>query len=430
MIKKIISILIVLVYISLSFLGPVTADGGIFGKGATIFTIDENTQYSVIHHRAGKQKMIVTVNFDWEESNKTVWIFPLPSDPEDVDIDIADGAPVFSGIDVIKEAKDSLRETSNIFLLSYMLSAAIPFPLSLLYTSIGGMIGSTGIDVYKHLEKYGLTAEVISAVEGLGIYEYLTENGLNISEGLISQLDVYVEKDFSFVVTWISSSNTSIRNPGIIIEFPTKNIFYPLILTSIYGTNIIPIELMIVGHVSPIIYERIEPHCTITYHHGEASKHYYNASPELSNFIKEIKDNWDGAFTRIKINAPSNLFIEDLWIKNKSPEKVRYAVTVYEIFSKNKGYGILIFLFIIFSVFIALIFGIVIFGYKKDDIPIYFILGWINLIGILGLILFMVFIRRNRNYSLKNATLFIISFIMAFILLIWILLTILNLPLS
>ena len=134
--KKGLSILIVLALIASPLLGPVAADGGIFGKGTTIFTIDENTQYAVIHHMSGKQKMIVTVNFDWVESNKTAWIFPLPSNPESVDIDIADGAPVFSGDDLIKEAKDDLQLTMGIFPYMYLMSVAIPLPFTLSYRPI------------------------------------------------------------------------------------------------------------------------------------------------------------------------------------------------------------------------------------------------------------------------------------------------------
>ena len=438
MIKKVISILIVLVYISLPFLAPVTADGGIFGKRDTIFYVEENTQYAVIHHLAGNQKMIVSVNFDWEDSNKTAWIFPISSDPENVDIDVTDGVPIFWGNDVIKEAKEDLRDALNLFLGSYLISVAIPVPFALTYSSISGMKGGLGastgnVDVHKHLEKYGLTVEVISATEGIGIYRYMTNRGLDISEGIVSQLDQYVEKDFSFVVTWISSENLTAREPGIIMEFPTQKIFYPMILTSIYGNHVIPIELMIVGHVSPIIYDEIEPYCSVSYWKGSVSTNYgYSSyqkiSPTLKNLTKGIKDNWEGKFTRLEINAPSSFFKEDLWFENEVPGNVEYAMTIHNIFGEKTRFPTFLLLFLIFSLLIALILGSIVFGRKKDSIPYYLLMGLGNLIGIIGLILVTLIIREHRKFSWEKAALFILLFFSVYIISMWLLFAILMAP--
>ncbi len=438
MIKKVISILIVLVYISLPFLAPVTADGGIFGKRDTIFYIKENTQYAVIHHLAGKQNMIVSVNFDWEESNKTAWIFPIPSDPEKVDIDVADGVPIFRGNDVVKEAKEDLSEALNLFLGSYLISVAIPVPFALTYASISGMRGglwasSGNVDIHKHLEKYGLTVEVISATKGIGIYRYMTNRGLDISEGIVSQLDQYVEKDYSFVVTWISNENLTAREPGLIMEFPTQKMFYPMILTSIYGSHEIPIELMIVGHVSPIIYDEIKSYCSVSYWRGSVSTNYgyvsdKHISPALRNFTKDIKDNGEGKFTRLEINAPSTFFREDLWIEKEAPDKVEYAIAIHNVFGEDTRFPTFLLLFLTFSLLISFILGIVIFGRKKDDIPFYLLMGLGNLVGILGLLLCTIIISGYKKFSLEKAALFILSFISVYIVSIWSLFAILMVP--
>lgn len=439
--KKILSIIIALIYFSVPLLGVISADGGIFGKRETIFYLKENTQYAVIHHIAGRQRMIVSVNFDWKESNKTAWVFPVPSDPENVEIDVADGAPIFSGSDMVREAKDDLGEALNLFLVSYLVSIVIPVPFTLTFASIkfggmmGGMMASSGrVDVHKHLEKYGLTIEVISATEGLGVYRYLKDNGLDISEGMVTQLDEYVEKDYSFVVTWISSENLSVREPGIIIEFPTHKIFYPMILTSIYGNEVIPIELMIVGHVSPIIFDEIEPYFSVSYWRGSVLTNYgyftyQTMSPGVLNFTKNIEDNWEGKFTRIEINAPSSFFKEDLWIEKASPDEVEYAITIHNIFGEKTRFPTFLLLFLAFSLPIALILGIVVFGRKKEDIPYYLLMGLGNLVGILGLILVTSIVRKDRKFPSEKATLFIISFFSVFIISIWLLFTILLIPL-
>jgi hypothetical protein len=436
-IKRIFVALMVMMFLSSPILGMASADGGIFGKAGSLFYLKENTQYSVIDYSNGIQKMMISVNFDWQDSQKAAWILPIPSNPDSVNVDLADGAPSFRGADLIDLAKDDLEDARLSHTFTYLASTAIPIPISMLFFSVTGMMAgtaSTGIEVSQRVEKHGLTVEIISATKGTGIYNYLAGNDLDISQGIIPQLDKYVKKEYSFAITWISDNKLLAREPGLILEFPTKDIYYPMILTSIYKDRTIPIEIIIVGHVTPKIYSEIEPYTSVKYWYNgySPSRNYgYNRnSPEINNFTDDITNKWDRKFTSIEIKAPANTFKKDIWMENQAPFKVPHAYGIHESFKSQNRFQTMLVLYLFFSIVIACILGVIIFGKKKEDIPIYFLLGIGNFIGIFGLIIFTAYMNKKKKYGLEKAALFITTYIITFFLSIWFLLTILMLPLS
>ena len=222
--QKTFSLYVALLFVSVPFLGLASGDGGVFGKFESVFQVDQNSQIGMINHANGVQKMIISINFDWSESTSTAWIFPVPADPQQINVDLAGSVPTFSGKDVIEEANEDLTGSFSGFGISYLGSVWLPLPVNIYITSwmvLGLAPSGTNVEVHKHLEKYGMVIEVISAKDGAGVYDYLADNDLEITQGLIPQLDDYVEKDYSFVVTWIAGTQVYVREPGVIVEFPT-----------------------------------------------------------------------------------------------------------------------------------------------------------------------------------------------------------------
>ncbi|MEW6069354.1 MAG: hypothetical protein AB1485_01930 [Candidatus Thermoplasmatota archaeon] len=431
MIKKIICWLVALLFLSNCFFLQVSADGGIFGKRYTVFYLKENSQYAVINYVNGKQKMIVSVSFNWENSNKTAWVFPIPSSPENTDIDIVSGAPIFRGRNVIEDAKEEIGDCLGTHLALYTFSILPIIPLTFYVWTSGFMGGGGGgVSVHKTLDKYGLTTRVISSTTGAGIYEYLTENGLEVSTGIIPQLDKYVEKNYSFVVTWIASSNISVRQPGIMIEFPTEKLYYPLTLTSIYGDAVIPTEVFAVGHVSPIIYKEIEPYVHTTYWSGYVSSYGYYApySSEIRNFTKTIPGQLE--FTKIELKAPSSSFKHDLWIERKAPLKVEYAKSISSLFSDTTSFSTLVVIHLLLSMVAALIAAIFISHSKRENIPIYILIGFGNFVGIFGLLLTSLIVGKYAKIEMSKIALFIVLFFVAYTMLVLATYTLLLLPLQ
>lgn len=59
--------------------------------------------------------------------------------------------------------------------------------------------------VYEHLDKEGISSEIITAKTTNGLYDYLKSKGLKIESGSIPVLDNYIGKDYFFVVSWMNS---------------------------------------------------------------------------------------------------------------------------------------------------------------------------------------------------------------------------------
>jgi hypothetical protein len=340
---------------------------------------------------------------------------------------------------MIEGAKDDLKKTTNYFFAPYLLSVVVPYPLSLLYfLEPRYKISSTyiGVEVYTRVEEYGISAEVISANQSDDIYQYLSINGLDISEGMITQLDHYIEEDFSFIVTWIINNTLSDMNPGLLIEFPTEKAFYPLVLSSIYGDEIIPINLVIKGHVMPDINDEIKDYCRVrywdfgTWNYGEN----FTISPKTDNFTREMFRIWDRKFTSVEIEAPSNAFTQDLWFEEGGPDNLEYVYTINDIFGRRDRLQTLILIYFFFSLIISFNLGIIILGRDMEDIPFFLIMGMANLLGMMGLFIFYSLINKITNryekYPQNKVALFIASFIVTFFISMWVLFTFLGLPLS
>jgi hypothetical protein len=387
---------IIVAFLSPSFAGSALADGFVMAKADKLFYLGQDSQFAVIDYISGWQEMLISIRFPWEESNKTAWIFPLPSHPMAVHVDIVDGAPVFRGKDIVKEAKEDTARATSYFAVSYPLSVGLPWAYSLFFLSMdGGMVGGTAglrdrylggdVTVHEHFEMYGFVVEVVSATGGAGFYNYLTDNGLEVSEGIVPQLDHYVEADYTFVVTWVSESGSDLREPGLLVKFLTDEMFYPLALTSTYGSDVIPMEIFVVGYVSPKIYDEIGPYTDVTYWEGRAPYSY--GSAPLSDFIDAIRSHWDDSFTHIDISAPSSAFKEDLWIKDEVPMEVHYALGTQALFEKRSLFPTFLMLFTPTSLLVALLVGLTTIGSRgggKSFIPYYLAMGAANLVGILG----------------------------------------------
>lgn len=419
--RKTLSVYVVSMLMFLPLAGSAAADGGVFGKSGDVFFLGENSQYAVIDYSEGVERMLLSISFEWQDSTDTAWIFPIPAEAENVQVNIVDGAPKFTGTDIVEDAGTDLGFAAGAFALSYVLSLAIPLPLTLvggsLYFMVSGLIGTgAGATVYLHLEKYGFVVEVISATGGAGIYNYLTSNGLDISEGMIPQLDDYVDRDFSFVVTWVSGAITLTRNPGILVCFPTSRMYYPLALTSIYGSKVIPTEIYVIGHAQPLLYSEIRPHTDVAYYRGSMSGTGDGTSPDLRDYLEDIESRWNGAFTRIELSAPSDALKKDLWFSSDVPLKAAHADLVRGLFDRQVLLPTLLVMFMAVSLLMSLVVGLLVLGNRKKSIPLYLVIGMSNMIGILGVLISTNHMKRRMAITDEQATSFIASFCLGFFL--------------
>jgi len=315
--NKIIFLFLILSTVILLLPSKILADGGMYRHIITYekdewVPINQDEQVCTISYENGKETMIISVKGELE-GNETVWIFPVPTKPEKTTIAIIDEFPEFSGYEVKSKVGYEMHEKIPVFALTQV----YPIVFYSVYTfsfSAGlggkgygtGLEEDTGVTIHEHLEKAGLTAELITTKDENALNDYLKEKNLDLPDESLSLIREYIGKDYSFVISWISDvtkykQETGGNVLGIKTEFSAGEIYYPLKLTSIYGERKIPVLIYVSGHVSPKIYDEIKDVTKVNYYSG------------------------DKQYTKIKINAKSNLFIEDLWIGSFAPPEILFA---------------------------------------------------------------------------------------------------------
>lgn len=196
---------------------------------------DENNQQVFINYDNGLQKMIISVGFEGKNSNGVVWLFPVPADPSKVAIDVVKSLPQLNGEEISERAKLVLDDTAKFLPITQIYT----IPFTALFTGISNArnsgtkitnssLGTKGkgveqdVVVYEHLEEGGLTSEIITAKTASGLYDYLKNKGLKIESGSIPVLDNYIGKEYSFIASWPTATESNNKNKASIIETIAK----------------------------------------------------------------------------------------------------------------------------------------------------------------------------------------------------------------
>jgi hypothetical protein len=236
--------------------------------------------------------------------------------------------------------------------------------------------------VYEHLDKEGITSEIITAKTATGLYSYLRSKGLKIESGSIPVLDNYIGKEYSFVASWINSSeNIVYAQRGVFVTFPTKNIYFPMLPTSVYGSKTVPVIIRVIGHVSPKVFQDIKSYTKTDYYVGS----YASFADDLKNFYNGQNQNIK--YTKIEINAPSKFLTEDLWISNFSPIK-----TYYSTFVARHPVISTILLLVISSFITGILAGLIVFRALRKNILKLGLIGLSNCLSIFGLSIITVLV--------------------------------------
>lgn len=372
---------------------------------------NESNQQAFINYDNGLQKMIISVGLEGKNSNGVVWLFPVPSDPNKVAVDVVKNLPELSGEEISKKAKSNLDDITKFLQMTQLYT--IPFFILSSHTSTVGTIGTTGYNsiraledaadrgvepdvvVYEHLEKEGITSEIITARTAFGLYDYLKNKGLKIENGSIPVLDNYIGKEYSFVASWISSSENIVSaQRGIFVTFPTKDIYYPMLPTSVYGSKTVPATIRVVGHVSPKVFQNIKSYTKTGYYIGG----YASFADDLKNFYSG--QNQSIKYTKIEINAPSKFLTDDLWIGQQAPVKTYYSTFV----AKNPVISAIL-LLIISSFITGILAGWIVFKALRKNILKLGLIGLSNCLSIFGLLIVTTLVGTKEKIENTDALL-------------------------
>ena len=373
----------------------------------------ETNQDAFINYENGVEKMILSVGFQYNET--AFWIFPLPAEPNKIVIDIVNNLPRLSGEDVSKKAKSNLIDIEKILQASQLYT--IPFLALYSYSYPEYSLEATGMRVFnkasgqendvvvhEHLDKEGMTTEIITAKTASALYDYLKENGLNINSGEIPVLENYVGKNYSFVVSWIKQAPYQgffpesesgmpyydqdlyyrANQKGILVSFPTDKIYYPLLPTSVYGSKVVPATIRVLDFVSPNTFKDIKGYTKVSYFIDDYASMGSGLESFYTGSLRGIK------YTKIEMNAPSKLLTDDLWMEKIAPPKAYFGLFV----SKNLPVSAII-LLSLSSIIASAFAGILIFkeSRNKKGLIKYGLLGLSNCVTIIGLVTATAFAR-------------------------------------
>ncbi len=362
----------------------------------------ESSQQAFINYEKGRENMLISIGLS-AALKDSLWLFPIPAEPQKVEVDILAYLPEISGEEVSKKANLHLDKAKR-YSFNSQLYPLFFNNIQRRTSSIGGSFGETGlslwgsvpsaiendVQVYQHIEKEGMTSEIVSAKTADGLYQYLKDKSLQIDEGSIPVLDSYIGRDYSFIVSWISPESNVAGleiERGVFVSFPTDRLYFPLQPTSVYGEVSVPADIRVIGHVTPDFPESLEQYSSVGYYIGD----YDARTVDLENAEKF----YDGkktnvSYTRISINAPSSQLSDDLWMKRSSSLQTKFSAFIAKSFPVTFGI-----LFLLASLLASLLAGFIAWPDMRSKPRQLIALGIANCLSIIGLIIAVIFYRKE-----------------------------------
>ncbi len=463
--KKLISVLLLCLFIT----PLVFADGMIIRPRDYVI---ERGQIAFIDYNKDTklQKMLLGIQADSVHNEKAAWIFPVPSNPSDVAIDVIPNLPNYYGQEVKSYARNLVDNLVR-SLFAYQIWPVIFFFPRIVY-DIGlskAQFGAESISietgqsvvVYEHIEKYGVTTELVGARDGAAIRLYLVNKGLEVPFEANKILRNYADKDYTFVVSWLNEQQPYApmegqvdgaakpgqelmpypyyRQLGVQVMFKTDKAYYPLLPTSVYGSEKVPATIYVNGYVTPAVPEGIKSFTKTVYMKTSAS--YYPMPMYEDTFSS---GNTPNEYTIVSINdVPSKFLDDDMWFTEGAPSNVNYASSFVDSFGRNIGTKAW-FVVVLLSALLGSLLGFIIFREQWWKLAL---VSLANALSIIGLIVALFFVKTKKvdialkqkieqaglvtvSRDFKRKFIFVLSFSVLFVILSYLLGVILKAPLG
>ena len=402
--KERLSVMIVVFLIFAMTLPSIWAGGMVHVSQRDLWEIfDYEQQSCVINHIDGVQYMLLSVSLGEDlKGREAVWIFPVPTGPDNVEISLIEEFPEFFGQDVMHLSYERFFDMFTTIRLSQVYTLPMIFVSDVFKLSKGDS-QQTDLMTDQSVRKTGLTTELVSAKDSLSLIDYLDSNDLKLPEDSVSMLEGYADKEgkeYSFVISWISEQDNHENielsdHISIFVSFPTEKMYYPLKPASLYSERRVlitrPITLYILGYTEPELYEWFSSYTSVDYYvqdtlgipqslaylftgyEKEPSQYYSRHGPEDGFTVSDI------SYTRIRIDAVPHHHSSDLWMSPKAPSDVRIADHIINSYAL---YAIIILLACssLASVFSAMII------FRRKDVPklTFLAFGFWNMLSIIA----------------------------------------------
>ncbi|HUK81450.1 MAG TPA: DUF2330 domain-containing protein [Verrucomicrobiae bacterium] len=291
--------------------------------------VKEQEQIAAIDHRNGIERMVISVNFEAEDADQALWIFPVPGDASQTKVDVVDAFPRFRGRDPREETLQQFGGCMTIVRATQIYPAFVEM---MLVTGLSSRLG--GVTVQSEVEKWGVHAEVITAESLDALENHLATKKAVVARENLRTIEPYLSKSYSLVVVWIASieqlnkefpelAQTARyafrRQPCLAVEFPTEKGFYPMRPTSVYGTNVVPVRLYVVGYVDADTAASYRQSMTVGFYRMKSLPNQPTNQFTANLLTGEVP------YTLVKIRDQANSFTDDLWFAPTSSLRIRAA---------------------------------------------------------------------------------------------------------
>jgi len=374
------------------------------------FLAKETEQLAFISYEDTYENLMVRVATDEKigELTNLVWILPVPALPEDVVIGHIESMKIKDkyykkGVELSDKTKRNLKDKRWWFYNSQIW----PVPFYFLQRqnnrhynsndmiavgaskSFGEKIDyNEGIHVHETYTKYGLTSQLITADDGTSLYTFLSSKGLEMPYKVKQILNHYIGDDFCFVITEITDKNQFSGSAAVYTTFPAGNLYYPLVLTSVYESQRIPTKIYVDGYVNPRIASKIKQYTDVNYYVEG------NVKPDIKSEDEDLFENAKfDKYTLITMDAPSKYLKKDLIMSKIPPLSTLGYNFVYEHIVLS-----CLFIFLLFSCLSSMI---VAFLFKKDK-KAYLKAGLFNVFSVIGYFVALnKFIKEKKTKEIK-----------------------------
>lgn len=390
-----------------SLSGSVAGDGGFFIHDTAYDRwglAEETTQFGLINYDDGYEKLIISIKVpqsDLQRSDRSVWLFPVPSPADGVNIGLVEKVSALGGQRLVKLAEESLRDDMIVIASTqlYPVIVTIPASLSMGYgaTSTLGGDSKDDVEIFETVMAFGVTTEIIEADSSSALYQYLASLGLDLPSDADPIVQDYVDLEYSFVASWISnmtdflataptSTSYGMYQPlysfGVSIGFHSDRIFYPLKLTSVYGEAVVPMLVQVLGYVSPHSSPKgadmKADFMFANFASFDPSLAEFFGRPNPGEYSSVVLENLK--YTEIVIDSEASTLTEDLWLDD-SPTAAARALDLLV----SNSWALSVPLFLGASMLASLMAGMIVFRSQRPSGWRFALLGLLNSATIVGL---------------------------------------------
>lgn len=385
-------------------------------------TISEEEQFCIINYHDGVEKMIVQIQLNRDEvlySSKIAWLFPVPSAPEDVSLRHLQTVPRLDGDPLGSVVLDEVVDDPSWYYAYATQLYTIPF-VGLMYlanTGFGSSSGAVdeGVQSFAVLDQYGVTTEVLAVDSAEALGEHLRAKDITLPESTGPAVEEYLGGDYSFVLSWVSNVTDFLSEAvvlpgtfgysiGVGVEFPCEEMFFPLRMTSAYGSMRIPITVQVLDFVTPDrfpssdtldctcgyrvqdTYSPLYPYLAPQYPYWMISKlNLTTAQEDFRYFFAEQISEQDTErlrsvdYTVMRIEGPAEDLSEDLWFDDSPPLSISAVGYLCD-----NPWPLVVAVLAAISCTSSLIACSIVFGWDRRLSRTYVLLGVFNLLTLIG----------------------------------------------